>query len=253
MTPHLAFRTNQGTLGVTMPLHSIFFDAAGTLIHPAERVGAVYARHAAKWGVKTTADAMDAAFRAAWRAVPAPLHPEGSPPADDDRSWWREVVGRAFSGALGTEMDATIMDPLFEELYAFYGQPAAWEVYADVRPALEALHDRFELLVLSNFDRRLRIVLDGHDLARYFTHTILSSEVGASKPHARMFEAALRASTAPQASDCLHVGDDRRCDVEGAQQAGLSCFAVERPDSGLDHLVEKVCQQAHSGLLVACI
>ena len=236
-----------------MSLHSIFFDAAGTLIHPAERVGAVYARHASKWGVKTTPEAMDAAFRTAWLAVPAPLHPAGQPPDDDDRSWWREVAGRSFAEALGAPVDASTMDPLFDELYAFYAEPGAWSIYDDVRPALDALHRSHQLLVLSNFDRRLRGVLEGHDLARYFSHAILSSEVGASKPHTRMFEAARRAAGAPTSAGCLHVGDDLGCDAEGARQAGMAFFPVVRPESGLDVLVEKVRLGAYSGLREPCI
>ena len=236
-----------------MPLHAIFFDAAGTLIHPVERVGAVYTRHAAKWGVKTTTEAMDAAFRAAWREAPSPLHPEGQPPCDDDRSWWREVAAQSFARALGLPLEEDVMDPLFDELYDFYARPDAWNVYADVCPALDALYGRHQLLVLSNFDGRLRRVLEGHDLARYFTHEILSSEVGASKPHARMFEAALRAAGKPPVSECLHVGDDHGCDAEGARAAGITFFGVERPAAGFDLLIEKVCGGAYSGLRAARI
>ncbi|MBL9129931.1 MAG: HAD-IA family hydrolase [Verrucomicrobiaceae bacterium] len=230
-----------------MPLRALFFDAAGTLIHPAESVGAVYARHAAGFGVKTTGQAMDAAFRSAWKSTPPPLHPPGQPPADDDRSWWLKVASKSFAAALGHALDDEVMLPLFDGLYAHYAKPEAWSVYDDVRPALETLHGSHELLALSNFDRRLLSIFDGHDLSRFFTRIILSSEVGASKPHSRMFEAALNACGA-DAADCLHVGDDPRCDADGAQLAGLRFFAVKRPESGLDTLVEKVRQGAFSGL-----
>lgn len=230
-----------------MSLRALFFDAAGTLIHPAESVGAVYARHAAGFGIEATAQAMDTAFRASWKTTPSPLHPEGQPPADDDRSWWRALAGKAFEIALGAPVDDARMEPLFDRLYAHYARPDAWRLYDDALPALNALRATHELVALSNFDGRLRSIFDGLGISGHFAHVVLSSEVGASKPHARMFQRALAACGA-HPHECLHVGDDLRCDVEGAQLAGMHFFAVKRPESGLDSLVEKVRQGAFSGL-----
>ncbi|MFN7562738.1 MAG: HAD-IA family hydrolase [Prosthecobacter sp.] len=217
-------------------LKVIFLDAAGTLITPVESVGATYARIAAEHGVTVSGEALNQAFRAVWRGTPSPLHPEGCPPVDDDRSWWRQVASGTFTQALGRPLDDAVMEPLFNRLYAHYAQASAWRLYDEVRPALEALAGRFRLIVLSNFDRRLLSIFDGHGLMPLVEKIILSSEVGASKPHPRMFQAALQAAGVP-ASECLHVGDDPKCDVEGAELAGLRFFAVQRPENGLDALV----------------
>jgi putative hydrolase of the HAD superfamily len=218
-----------------MTWKAIFFDAAGTLIRPVEPVGAVYARLAARHGLEASADAMNAAFRAAWKATPSPLHPEGQPPADDDRAWWRQVATQSFQIALGKAVPDEIMEPLFAELYAHYALPEAWHVFDDVRPVLEDLAADHALHVLSNFDRRLLSILDGHGLRPLFGKIILSSEVGASKPHARMFTAALRAAQAEPA-ECLHVGDEPTADAAGATAAGMRCFIVDRPTSGFEML-----------------
>ena len=212
----------------TMTWKAIFFDAAGTLIRPAEPVGAVYARLAARHGFAVQGDAMNAAFRAAWKATPSPLHPEGKSPADDDRAWWRQVASRSFELALGKAVPEEVMEPLFVELYAHYAQPDAWHAFDDVRPVLEDLAADHALHVLSNFDRRLLSILDGHGLRPFFGEIILSSQVGASKPHARMFAAALRAANAIPA-ECLHVGDEPTADAAGAVAAGMRCFVVDRP------------------------
>lgn len=211
-----------------MTWKALFFDAAGTLIRPVEPVGAVYARLATRYGLAASADAMNAAFRAAWKATPSPLHPEDQPPADDDRTWWRQVAAKSFEIALGKAVPDEIMEPLFDELYAHYAMPQAWHVYDDVRPVLEDLAVDHALHVLSNFDRRLLSILDGHGLRPLFGEIILSSEVGASKPHARMFTAALRAAQAEPA-ECLHVGDEPTADAAGATAAGMRCFIIDRP------------------------
>lgn len=231
-----------------MALQALFFDAAGTLIEPAEPVGVTYARFAAEEaGIQVNAALVMQAFRSAWKASPAPLHPPGQASADDDQDWWRTLVGRVFASVLGAPLPGTVLDPLFSTLYAHYARPEAWCVFDDVLPALTDLSRDHHLLVLSNFDRRLRSILAGHNLARFFPQVILSSEVGAAKPHPRMFETALAAAGC--ASECcLHIGDDLKCDVEGADNAGIHFFAVHRPESGMGLLVQKVRSGAYSGL-----
>jgi putative hydrolase of the HAD superfamily len=140
-----------------------------------------------------------------------------------------------------------VLDGLFDELYLRYAQPQAWSVFDDVVPALEDLSRDHRLLVLSNFDRRLRSILAGHDLLRFFEQVIISSEVGSAKPHPRMFEAAMAvAGCFPQ--EALHIGDDKKCDLGGAQSNGIHAFHVKRPESGLDVLVKKVRSESYSGL-----
>lgn len=230
-----------------MPLQAVFFDAAGTLIEPAEPVGTTYARFAAQHGIMTDPAAVMKAFRTAWKDSPPALHPPGECSADDDRGWWQALVADTFSRVLGTPLADDVLQRLFPALYDHFARPDAWVVYEDVPPALEILSQDHNLLVLSNFDRRLRSILAGHDLTRFFSNIILSSEVGAAKPHPRMFEAALAAAGhAP--GDCLHVGDDWKCDAEGAERAGIHFFAVQRPENSLGTLVQKVRSGAYSGL-----
>jgi putative hydrolase of the HAD superfamily len=215
-----------------MAAKTLFFDAAGTLVHLRRPVGESYAQIAAGHGLETTAEVMDHAFRAAWKGSSAPLWPEGETSLDDDRSWWMGVVAVAFEQALGRPLDKNELRPLFEELYSHFARPEAWAVYEDVVPTLAALRERCRLFVLSNFDQRLRGILAGHGLDRYFEGMVISSEVGASKPHPRIFAAALKlAGAAPK--DCLHVGDEQKADVEGAEAVGMAAYLVRRPERGL--------------------
>ncbi|MFC5454898.1 HAD-IA family hydrolase [Prosthecobacter fluviatilis] len=230
-----------------MPLKTLFFDAAGTLIRPAEPVGQTYAQHARKHGLMAEEGAIMQAFRAVWKETAPPLHPEGLPPEDDDRCWWRTLVGNVFGRVLGKPPGEDVLDRLFDELYRHYAQPEAWSVFDDAVPALEKLAQDHRMLVLSNFDRRLRNILAGHDLQRFFGQIIISSEVGAAKPHARMFQAALTAAGCLP-HEALHIGDDVQCDLGGAQSCEIRAYHVKRPEMGLDGLVQKVRSGAYSGL-----
>ncbi|WP_395744174.1 HAD-IA family hydrolase [Prosthecobacter sp.] len=230
-----------------MPLKTLFFDAAGTLIKPAEPVGATYARHALKHGIVAEPGAIMGAFRAAWKETLPPLHPAGQTAEDDDRGWWQALVGDVFGRVLGAPLAAGMLEALFSGLYAHYEEAQAWSVFEDVAPTLEDLSRDHRLLVVSNFDRRLRSILAGHDLLRFFAQVILSSEVGAAKPHPRMFEAALAAGGCLP-GEALHIGDDLKCDLAGAESCGIHAFHVQRPENGLRALVQKVRAGAYSGL-----
>ena len=217
---------------------AIFFDAAGTLIGVREAVGETYARHARKHGVEVGPAAAMRGFRSAWKRLPQPQH-GGVPAEDDERGWWREVVRLSFAEAAETALPAQVLDALFADLYAYYEKPEAWTVFPDVVPALDLLSREHRLFVLSNFDKRLRRILAGHDLLRFFDDLIISSEVGASKPDAHIFAtAAARAHAWP--GECLHIGDDERLDLQGAQSAGFTARLVERPEITLESIARDV-------------
>lgn len=227
-----------------MALRLISFDAAGTLIQVREPVGETYAAFAKRHGALIEPAALKNAFRAAWSRVPPPHWPEGQTSPDDDRSWWLSFAAQVFAASRGQPLADDALEPLFEELYQHYSRAEAWIVFEDVLPALENLSHDHSLCVLSNFDRRLRTILDGHGLSRYFPHILLSSEVGAAKPDKRMFDTALHRHNST-AEESLHVGDDPRCDIEGAAAMGWNTFQVARPDRGMALLVEKVRFQAY--------
>jgi putative hydrolase of the HAD superfamily len=150
-----------------------------------------------------------------------------------------------------TAPSAKEMEPIFDDLYEHYAYAGAWQLFDDVRPVLEKLKEGHTLLVLSNFDKRLRNILEGLEIAHYFDRIIVSSEVGAWKPDARMFRTALEAARTP-AQDCLHVGDDPRCDEQGARAAGMKSLRVHRPEVTLHTLLQKIEAGAFSSLHGAC-
>jgi putative hydrolase of the HAD superfamily len=212
----------------------IFFDAAGTLFHLPRGVGWHYREVARRHGRELDVDGLDAAFRAAWKRMPAPPA-TGAPRPDDDKGWWRELVGMVLDqcGAdSGFDRGA-----YFEEVYAEFTKPGIWELYPEVPEVLERLRRNCRLAVISNFDGRLRPILDTLGIAPFFEHVTVSSEAGADKPDARIFQSALRACGAAP-TEALHAGDDPVCDWEGAAAAGLHVFRLDRPRNSLRALLE---------------
>ncbi len=195
----------------------IFFDAGGTLLYPEPGVGETYARHGARHGVRAAPRDLEAAFRAAFRAKKRGGAPQ-------DRRWWREVVERTYA-PFGDPADPAA---LFDGLSAHFADPAAWRLFPDARPALDALAARgYRLGVVSNWDDRLPGLLAGHGLSALLCPVIVSGLVGAEKPDAAIYAAACDAAGVPPRA-ALMVGDDPAADRDGAVAAGLAAVLLDR-------------------------
>ena len=215
-------------------IKAIFFDGAGTLIHLPKSVGYHYALVGKRVGLALDAAALDRAFASCWKQMPARSAREG-PREDDDKGWWRELVDQVIAQvAPGTsELDR---DAFFEVAYSHFAEAGVWELFPDVIEVLEALRPRFDLAVVSNFDGRLRMILEQLGVSHFFSHLFLSSELGADKPDPLIYHRALKMSgLAP--NETLHVGDDPVRDWRGAEAAGLSIFRLDRPRNSLRDLL----------------
>jgi putative hydrolase of the HAD superfamily len=210
-------------------IRSVLFDAAGTLLEVAEPVGETYARFARRHGISVDAARLDGSFRRAIRSSP-PLAFADRGDVDLPRrecAWWRRVVMASFQGATA-DTDVSALEPVFDELFAYFATRAAWRVFADVPPAIAELRARgLRLAVVSNFDGRLRTLLADLGLGEQFDAVVLSSECGFAKPDPRIFHAALRAIDA-RAAATLHVGDSEELDVRAARAAGLTALRIDR-------------------------
>src|SRR3954469_18892383 len=87
-----------------------------------------------------------------------------------------------------------------------------FEAFDDAAPALRELRERgLSVVVVSNWDCGLRDVLEDFGLLELVDAVVASAEVGASKPDARVFTAALAAAgCAPD--EAVHVGDSVEAD-----------------------------------------
>jgi putative hydrolase of the HAD superfamily len=224
-------------LSFVSKIRVIFFDAAGTLIGLPRGVAHHYCEVAARHGLELDAQATTEAFRMTWRDMPAP---EGTRArrVDDDRGWWEEFVHRVLDKCAVPRRGEFDRRAYFAELYDEFTKPGVWEAFPEVSEVLVRLAERYELGIISNFDGRLRTVLDELKLTPLFRSVVISSEVGVDKPDPWIFEEALR-QAGVQAHEALHVGDEPAADWEGAEKAGLHVFRLKRPELTLENL-EKV-------------
>jgi putative hydrolase of the HAD superfamily len=114
--------------------------------------------------------------------------------------------------------------------------------------ALAALHGRYRLAIVSDAivspGRCLRRILESHGLARHFDGFAFSDEVGHSKPHRSMFEAAARQMGVGLA-EIVHVGDRDHNDVKGPQALGMKAilFTATRPHDRDRTTADAICER----------
>jgi putative hydrolase of the HAD superfamily len=213
---------------------AIFFDAVGTLFRLTKSVGQHYALVARRQGLDLDAAKLDRAFAQVWREMP--LRPAtGRPQPNDDKDWWRELVDRVLD-LISAPLDPLDLDVFFEAAYAHFAEADVWELYPEVFAVLETLAPQFTLAIVSNFDGRLRMILRHLAVAKFFAHVFVSSEVGADKPDPLIYRRALEVSGFA-AGEVLYVGDDPERDWNGARDAGLEVFRLERPHNSLRDLL----------------
>jgi putative hydrolase of the HAD superfamily len=215
-------------------IKAIFFDAVGTLFYLTKTVGDHYALVGEEVGLSLDAQKLDRAFFAAWKQMPARAAIDG-PRENDDKDWWRQLVDFIFTDVAPSigELDR---DNFFEIAYEHFAEAGVWELYPEVVEVLETLHPRFQLAVVSNFDGRLRFILEHLGISKFFSHVFVSSEIGADKPDPEIFRRALKFIDLKPAQ-AMHVGDDPERDWKAASAAGLSIFQLDRPKNSLRDLL----------------
>ena len=211
----------------------ILFDAAGTLFEVRGSVGDIYCRVAARYGLQADTAHIQQRFAQQFGQQPPLAFPTAQTETALQRleyDWWRTLVWQVFAG-----QDFPRFDEFFAEVFAYFRQPDAWRVFADVKPTLTALRAQgYRLAVLSNFDSRLDGLLQDLGLTLFFDAVHISSRLGAAKPAPAAFHAALAThNLAPH--QVIHIGDSPREDFTGAQAAGLRAFLIDRQRIGVNH------------------
>jgi putative hydrolase of the HAD superfamily len=215
-------------------IRAILFDAAGTLFYLTKTVGDHYAYVGREVGLELDAQKLECAFHAAWQQMPRRPAIDG-PRENDDKGWWRELVGRVFE-QVAPSLSELDRDNFFEIAYEHFAEAGVWQLYPEVPELLEQLRPRFQLAVVSNFDGRLRFILQHLGISKYFAHVFISSELGADKPDPEIYRRALNLMHL-NADEVLHVGDDLERDWNAATAAGLSVFRLNRPRNSLRELL----------------
>jgi putative hydrolase of the HAD superfamily len=206
-------------------IRGIFFDAGGTLFYAYPSVGEIYSEVTAMFGARVEPQRIFKQYRDAFYKA---IKRWNELPSSDltDKQMWREITSDVYSRI--PEMEVVDFDRWFEYLYKVFAQPQTWRLFPDVTPVLWELKNRgLTLAIVSNWDTRLRKIVEGLGLFDVIEHIVISAEVGVRKPKKAIFEFALNLCKL-NAVEAMHVGDLYVEDVKGAIEAGLEAVYINR-------------------------
>ena len=204
---------------ITPPVETLFLDAGGVLLFPNwRRISETLAAHA----VAVAPEALSAAEPLAKRELDVQNLVRHSNDAQRGWSYFNLVLQHA-GVTLSEATDAALV-----ELYAYHSSHNLWELVPEHVPhALARLRARVaRLVVVSNANGRLHVVMERLGLARYFDLMLDSHLEGVEKPDPRLFQIGLE-RCGGRAQTTLHVGDFYWIDVMGARAAGLRAVLVD--------------------------
>jgi putative hydrolase of the HAD superfamily len=165
------------------------------------------------------------------------------------------------------EARAARMTALFHHFNLPIDADKAWQVsmtYRDVHQAnrqlvagagdlLEKLYCEYSLaIVTNNSSAEQHAKLKHLGITGYFKTLAISEEVGATKPDARIYYAALDQLDC-EPHEAVMVGDNLHADVQGAHDAGIAAVWFNRFDKTTSDPVEQVTSLAPASEVLAAI
>jgi putative hydrolase of the HAD superfamily len=209
----------------------IYFDIGFTLLRPVPSVGFHYAEAAARHGLVVQAEHLDAAFVPAWRAARKAAAISDALPygrnLEEALQFWTVVVREVFANAGYKPLPED--SPYYREVFDHFARGECWALYPDVEEALAILEgEGIPFGALSNFDPRIRQILEETGLGPRLSRIITSSEVGAEKPDPAIFRHAREVLKPHEAARIALIGDEPEADGHGAHRAGWQQCLVLR-------------------------
>jgi len=114
--------------------------------------------------------------------------------------------------------------------------PTKTNLFTDAHETLQYLQGKYTLHLISNgFRESQDRKISGTNIGSYFTHVILSEEVGVNKPDKAIFEHALNLAGATK-RESLMIGDSLEADIYGAMNFGIDAIyfnpaGLKKPDN----------------------
>ena len=138
-------------------------------------------------------------------------------PQDNFHTLLRKKVALEIS-YLPEQPDQGTRDKWVDQIAAFCDQSARTCI-DEARPMLEQLHERYPMMLVSNFYGNIDEVLRDYGIRHLFKGIIESAVVGVRKPNPTLFRLGVDALEL-EPSEVLVVGDSLRKDIEPAEQLG---------------------------------
>lgn len=215
-------------------LKLITFDVTDTLLKFKYSVGKQYGEIGAMYGISCDNNTLNNNFVVHWRRMKQE-HPNfGLYSGMGWENWWKNVVKHTFKDC-GTNIEDKQLKNVCEHLINVYKTSSCWQQCYGASNLLSYIRSKgIPMGIISNFDPRLHQILFNMKISHFFQFILTSYETGAEKPDVKMFEKAMTISKLRhlEPEECLHVGNKRSLDYEGARASGWHGVLIDNNTSG---------------------
>jgi putative hydrolase of the HAD superfamily len=217
---------------------ALTLDVGHTLLFPKATFGEMYAAKLGAYGVEVSAEWVDRTLPHAWEAAKsAQAGLIYGTTREQGLAFWIDVNRRLLPPRL---LSREALETFVADLFESYGRGEAWRVDPALPSLLSTCHAlNIPVALLSNWDQRLRGLLEELDLVECFHTVVISAEVGMEKPSPGIFEHALRELACP-AEGVVHVGDTWEDDILGARTAGMKAIWIASEETAMPAPVDGV-------------
>lgn len=210
-------------------IKGIIFDYGGTLDTNGGHWGAVIWSGYEKYQVPVNLNAFQEAYTYAERQMA--LQPIIKPQFN-----FLEVL----EAKLNVQFDYLIaagydLDRSLAHKIAFDGYSLAKNTVEQVKPLLNSLHEKYPIVMVSNFYGNLKSVLDDFGILSYFQDIVESAVVGVRKPDPAIYALGVTKIGLP-AQEVLVVGDSYSKDMVPAKAVGCQTLWLKGQTWGEDKL-----------------
>ncbi|WP_017852195.1 HAD-IA family hydrolase [Leptospira interrogans serovar Szwajizak] len=205
----------------------LFLDVGDTILHLKKSAGETYLEILLQAGLQEKENAGEIykrAFTESWQKMQKnsppehrdkyQFHPGGTP------GWWKELL----EDFLKRVPDQVSIEKAFPIIYHKFADPELWTL----DPGFWKLKDyckeeNWGLGAISNWDHRLRTLLEAKGILEYLNPLIVSAEFGYEKPSSKIFEEAMR--LVGLSGDCLvYCGDKYELDIKIPKSLGWRSY-----------------------------
>ncbi|RME92383.1 MAG: HAD family hydrolase [Candidatus Hydrogenedentota bacterium] len=204
----------------------ISLDAMGTFLHLKQPLADLYNQHILSLGGNPlSTEQVKEIWRKSYESMPKEV-------VHKKQDRYRSGFWKILTKNLSKEANITKPDLLYNKLMKYFIEPEIYSVEKSFDSFIQkAQQKQVPVIVLSNWDKRLPIVLKRLNVLGFFSLVITSEEAGFEKPSPAIFayaEKKLKEKKIVFSSNTIiHVGDRIIDDCEGALAAGWKAILFQ--------------------------
>ena len=214
---------------------TVTFDVGYTIIFPSESVGTSYQRELAKHGYDLCPDRLENSFFQSWlrHVTESQGLIYGTTEAHAVETW-SKLLQNMLTHFPSQQFCPKTVSTAARNIYDNFASAGAWKIHPNWENVFRLCKQQgWKVGLLSNWDLRLRKLLEELGLSRMVDFQVISAEHGVEKPDFKIFQTAADKAGC-KVSEILHVGDTFIDDVIGAVEAGAKAVWCNHREQEVD-------------------